>query len=366
MNKVINKYLTLGFLKIIFNVLLVFVCLGIILNLFEEIEFFKGLDQNVSLPFLLTIMYIPNLIIKLLPFVVFIASMWYLISIKTNGDLLSLKVFGFSNLKIVLILSLTAFLFGIVILLVINPVTSAMIKYYEQTKAQYSKDVDHLVSINKNGVWIKEAGQDSQRIITAKKVENTFLYNITIYELDKNSNKILRRIESDKADISNNAWELQSVTIFNLNENIAEDSQSTYVENYKINSIYNINKINKLYRNLDTVSFLNLVTEYKSLNQQGYSKRLLNEQLNSFFSMPVFLFLMVVLASIFTVSSVNKPQNLYYIFVSIICCVVIYYFKDLSVALGQTDRISLTLAVWIPVIAISLFCSIGMIQINEK
>ena len=77
-------------------------------------------------------MYIPNLIIKLLPFVVFIASMWYLISIKTNGDLLSLKVFGFSNLKIVLILSLTAFLFGIVILLVINPVTSAMIKYYER------------------------------------------------------------------------------------------------------------------------------------------------------------------------------------------------------------------------------------------
>ena len=75
---------------------------------------------------------------------------------------------------------------------------------------------------------------------------------------------------------------------------------------------------------------------------------------------------MVVLASIFTISSINKPQNLYYIFISIVCIVVIYYFKDLSVALGQTDRISLTLAVWIPVIAISLFCAIGILQINEK
>ena len=42
------------------------------------------------------------------------------------------------------------------------------------------------------------------------------------------------------------------------------------------------------------------------------------------------------------------------------------YFKDLSIALGQTNRISLTLAVWIPIVAIALYCSIGILQINEK
>ena len=66
-----------------------------------------------------------------------------------------LKVFGFSNLKIILILSLTAFLFGILILLIVNPLTSTMIKFYEE-KSQYSKDIDHLVSINKNGVWQRD------------------------------------------------------------------------------------------------------------------------------------------------------------------------------------------------------------------
>ena len=47
---------------------------------------------------------------------------------------------------------------------------------------------------------------------------------------------------------------------------------------------------------------------------------------------------MVLLASIFTVNSINKAQNIYYIFISIIACAVIYYFKDLSIALAQTDR----------------------------
>ena len=362
MNKVVNKYLVFGFLKVILNVVLIFICLGIILNLFEEIEFFKDLNENISLPFLLTAMFIPNLIIKLLPFVVFIASMWYLISIKSNGDLLSLKVFGFSNLKIITILSLTAFMFGVVVLLAINPLTSVMIKFYEETKAKYSKDVDHLITINKNGVWMKESSGENLRITTAKKVEKNFLYNITIYEMN-NKNKILYRIESEKADISKNIWNLESAVKFDFS---MEKSETINHNNYKILSIYDVKKLNNLYKNLDTISFFNLLTEYKDLNSRGYSKKLLNEQLNNFFSLPVFLFLMVVLASIFSVSSINKPQNLYYIFISIICCVVIYYFKDLSVALGKTDRIPLALSVWMPIIAISLFCSIGIIQINEK
>ena len=43
-----------------------------------------------------------------------------------------------------------------------------------------------------------------------------------------------------------------------------------------------------------------------------------------------------------------------------------YYFKDLSIALGQTNRISLPLASWMPIFAIGLFSSIGILQINEK
>ena len=45
---------------------------------------------------------------------------------------------------------------------------------------------------------------------------------------------------------------------------------------------------------------------------------------------------------------------------------VLFYFKDLSLALGQTDRIPLILAVWAPVLALSLFALVGVLQINEK
>ena len=75
---------------------------------------------------------------------------------------------------------------------------------------------------------------------------------------------------------------------------------------------------------------------------------------------------MVLLASIFTIGTLKKKQNFYLIIVSILTCVIVFYFKDLSIALGQTEKVSLTLSVWMPIIAVTLFSSIGIIQINEK
>ena len=42
MNSILFKYLLSNFFKTIFKVILIFYSFGIILNLFEEIEFFKN------------------------------------------------------------------------------------------------------------------------------------------------------------------------------------------------------------------------------------------------------------------------------------------------------------------------------------
>ena len=52
--------------------------------------------------------------------------------------------------------------------------------------------------------------------------------------------------------------------------------------------------------------------------------------------------------------------------IAVLTCAVIYYMKDLSVALGKSDRISPEISVWIPIIIISLINSIGLLQINEN
>ena len=360
MNKIINKYLVVNYLKIIANTILIFFSLGIILNLFEEIEFFKNLNQSFSLPFILSLSFIPTLIIELLPFIIFLASMFYFLQLKSNKDLLSIKLFGYSNLKIIIIVSLFAFLFGLFVLIAVNPVTSSLVRYYETEKSRHARDVDHLISINKNGVWIKENDNFGYKIINAKKLEEDTLKKISIYFFDKNSN-IIKRIESKSAVISENPWLMKNVIIYDLKNNSKEELNTYEFKTEKL-----LNKINSLYRNLNTISFIDLIKDYRELNKIGYSKKLLNEQIHKFISLPFFLFIMVVLASIFTIGKVDTRHNYYYILLSILVSVIVFYFKDLSIALGQTEKINLALSIWMPVIVISLFCSIGVIQINEK
>ena len=106
-------------------------------------------------PLVLTIILIPGMLIKILPFIIFVSSMWFMHNIRNNKDLLTLKIFGYSNLKI-FYFSYNIVHSGWIILIFVNPITSSMSKYYEKTKSNYSRDIDHLVSFNKNGLWIKK------------------------------------------------------------------------------------------------------------------------------------------------------------------------------------------------------------------
>ena len=144
MNNVLLGYILKNFLRTFLMVTLIIFCFGLILNLLEEIEFFKNLNVNIIFPLVMTIIYIPSIIIKLLPFIIFISSIWFMMKIRNNKDLLMLKTFGYSNLKILLILATTSFFLGWLILFFVNPLTSSFSKYYELTKSSYSKDIDHL------------------------------------------------------------------------------------------------------------------------------------------------------------------------------------------------------------------------------
>ena len=50
MNNVVLKYILINFLKSFLIVILVIFCFGVIINLFEEIEFFKNMNVTIFKP----------------------------------------------------------------------------------------------------------------------------------------------------------------------------------------------------------------------------------------------------------------------------------------------------------------------------
>tara|TARA_B100000963_G_scaffold240500_1_gene210415 strand:- start:12539 stop:13627 length:1089 start_codon:yes stop_codon:yes gene_type:complete len=362
MSNIILNYLLKGFLKTFIKVTLLFYCFGIILNLFEEIEFFKDSDASIFTPLFLTSLYIPGLIIQLLPFIIFITSLKFIVDIRNNKDLLTLKILGYSNFKIFFTFAITSFLLGWMILFFMNPITSIMSKYYEKTKGNYTKDIDHLATFNKNGLWIKESLNNGQRIISASNDKKNTLKNLIIFNFD-NDYTLKEKIFSKSANIKEKKWILEDVRILKIDNGISTKNKLDYMT---INSIYDYEKITSLFKNFDTLSFLDLIMNYNEFLQNGYNKIFLDHSLHAMLSLPFFLFIMTALASIMAFGTLKKSNNVKLIIIGIITCVIVFYLKDLSLALGKTNRISLILATWMPILIIGIFSSIGILQVNEK
>ena len=70
---VINSYLSREFLKTILNMCLAFLCLTFIMNLFEELNFFKDYEVSIKFPIILTALFVPNLLYNMFPFIMLLS-----------------------------------------------------------------------------------------------------------------------------------------------------------------------------------------------------------------------------------------------------------------------------------------------------
>jgi lipopolysaccharide export system permease protein len=357
----INKYLAFGFLKIVMNMVLVFFSIGIIMNLFEEINFFKDIDIGIFIPVLMSLFKVPSLMYKMFPFIILLSGMWFFLKIKKNDEITAMRISGLSNATIISVPGFVCILLGIFFITSINPVTSILVKKYETIKGNYEKDQDYLAAITKNGIWIREKNDLKNNIIRSSHLKNSNLMNVTIYEFDQDYD-FVRRIEAKSADISNLNWSLKDIVIMDESGQII----SKNISKLPYNSTYNLEKIKSLYSNLDTISFWNIGDEIKLLEERGYSTNQMETKLHSSLAFPFFLLAMLLLSGVFTMGIDIKENNYTYIFITIITCVLVYFFNDFSAALGKTEKLTIELAVWMPIIIIFIFGSVGIIYANQK
>ena len=84
------------------------------------------------------------------------------------------------------------------------------------------------------------------------------------------------------------------------------------------------------------------------------------------FAFPLFLLSMVLLSGVFTLGTNFKENNWTYVFIAIITSVLIFYFNDFSAALGKTNKLPIEISVWMPIVIIFIFSSVGLIHANQK
>jgi lipopolysaccharide export system permease protein len=213
--------------------------------------------------------------------------------------------------------------------------------------------------VTENGIWIKDEINQTILIINAKKIKNNYLNDVLISEFNEQFN-LIRIIKSKEIDISNKKWQIISPSI--IVNNVTTNSDN----NVKLDTHFNMKKINELFSDLSSLNILALIKLREDYKLLGYSTTEIDSHLNRIYALPFYLSVMTVIAAIMMLNIKRNKPMIFYMILSIFLSVIIYYIYYLFNLMGESGKIPLHLSTWLPLILLTIFIIIGLVRINEK
>ena len=111
---------------------------------------------------------------------------------------------------------------------------------------------------------------------------------------------------------------------------------------------------------------MELIELKKNYDLLNYSTIDVKIQIQKIISYPVYLIIMTIFSSVIMMNSKKLKSNTLKISVGLFLCVIIYYFNNLFIILGATEKINYILSVWAPLLFLTFIIMLTTSKINEK
>lgn len=354
-----KKIIISAFLKNIFIVTIFFFSLVVILNILEEITFFKNIEVTFMMPIFLTFLNSLSILFEIFPFIILIGTMSFYLEILDKNELIIFKSFGLSNLRVISLTLATTLVLGIFLVLIFYNISSSLKFLYLDIKNKYTEDGKYLSVITANGLWIKDHVGENINIISADSINNEILKDVLITQFDKDFN-FLKIIDAKEVNIRKKDWQLNSSIV-------TKENTSTKIKDKTIfKTSFDSEKISNLFSNLASLNIMKLIKLKKDYVSLGYSTTEINSHLLSLFTYPIYLSIMMCIASVLMMNIKHNKPRVFYLITGIALSVAIYYINFLFNILIVNGKIPNIFSVWFPLFLLFLFCLVGLVRINEK
>ena len=357
--KTYQSYIIKTYIGLLSQITLIFFGLILILNVFEEISYFKNINVSGFYPILMSALNSTSLLYAVFPFIFLVSTQFFFLKIEEKNELLLLKHSGLTNFDLIKLISIVSFFLGILIITFFYHFSSKLKHIHLDIKNQFSDDNKYLAVVTDNGIWMKDEVDNVVSIINAVKIEKNKLINVSITQFTKNF-EFIQNIETKEINVKNNDWIIKEAEI-------SKDKINTiYEKNLVLKTNFNMEKINNLFSNLSSLSLWELNKLKKDYKSLGYSTLEVDSHTLKIYSYPLYLMIMTVFSSIIMINIKKDKPKIFNLILGILLSVVIYYINYFSNLLGENEKLPILLAVWMPQIILILLSLIGLVKINEK
>lgn len=301
----------------------------------KEVSFFMKLNM--------VLLRAPHFLEQILPFLVFIAAIFVFWRMNRTNELIIFRSTGISLWRLILPISLTALLIGFIDLTAFNPLAVAMQARYEKLAKHSFGAEGEDIKVSATGLWLSEKVGPNQIIYRADKINLNKLEfeGINIIFVSP-QNKFLERIDARLALIKGNQLLLKEGWHVEGGRPAVKFSEKT------IPTTLDQLKIKKLKVSRGFYSFKELPSYIKLLQSSGLNSLKYQMYWHSMLAGAFWVGAMVLLAAAFACRPYRQGKTLLMIMLGLLIGFSLYFFKDMTFALGAAGALPPYISAWLP------------------
>jgi len=346
------RYLARQFLLGIGMVYGAFLLLAFSIDVVNLIDRTAGHGVSTGVLVGMALLQLPDLGEKMLPFAVLLGGVFCFVRLSRSQELVATRAAGVSAWDFLMPPLAVAIAIGIFVVLAVTPVSSRMLNQFSALEAKYIKGQESQLSVSSNGLWLRQGDENEQSVIHALTVadQGVHLDDVIVFLYGPHDH-VVGRIDARSAQLDQGAWVMKDAWVSSA------DGVARHHDRYETKTTLTPSQIQESFAPPDTLSFWALPHFIRAAESAGFSAIRYRLYMYSLLALPVLLAAMVFMGASFSLNLSRAGGLGKVVLVSALSGFGVYFFTDLTRALGQSAILPVWLAATAPAAAAIL---IGM------
>lgn len=362
---ILSRYMARRYLASFLGVMAVMAGILLLVDMVEQLRRFGGAGVGFRTALELAALRMPSSLYAVLPLVALLATLATFVALARSSELVVIRAVGRSVLVVVAAPALVALALGAAAIGVLNPLVAATAKQYDQLAARLGGDDASLLSVSRDGLWLREAAAGGQRVIRALQgsADGSRLVGVSILTFDPVLGPV-KQIEAEAAHLTPGAWRLSGARLWDLtlaNPEAAVTPHATLTLPTDLTPA----ALRDSFGPPSTIPLWELPGFIATLDRAGFAALEHRVWLQRELALPLMLMAMVLIGASFTLYHIRSGRQGLRVLMALLAGFGAFFLRDFAQVLGENGQIPALLAAWSPPAVAALLALGLMLQLEE-
>ncbi|MDH5453342.1 MAG: LPS export ABC transporter permease LptG [Paracoccaceae bacterium] len=332
-----------------------------LIDMVEQVRRFARVDLSLGALAELALLNVPGSIYRILPLIVILTAIALFLALSRSSELVVIRAAGRSALRMIIAPVVTALTIGALAIAVLNPIVAGTTKRYESLTSRYQLGDDNVLSISREGFWLRQGGNEGQTVIRADRsnLDGTTLFGVTFISFAPDGGPI-SRVEAAEAQLGDGLWAITNAKEWRFAQGRNPEQSAVYYDSLSLPSELTPDQIRDSFGAPSAIPIWELPTFIAALERAGFSSTKHRVWFQMELALPLLMATMVLVGAGFTMRHARSGRTGMMVLLAIIAGFAIFFLRNFAQVLGENGQIPVFLSAWSPSTA-ALLLSVSLL-----